>query len=69
MAELERSVAGLSAGGAVANGNGGADIERLRRELEDAHAIIRTIEEAYLAGGGEPSPEAELPPPLLPPGA
>ncbi len=60
VAELERQVAGLSAGGtgeSVGSGDSRAEVERLRRELEDAHAIIRTIEQAYLAGGGEPAPE------------
>jgi len=63
--ELEVQVAGLSAGnngGGGAGGNGHAEVERLRQELEQAHGIIRAIEEAYLAGGGEPAPEAGPPP-------
>jgi len=63
--ELEIQVAGLSAGnngGGGAGGNGHAEVERLRQELEQAHGIIRAIEEAYLAGGGDPAPEAGPPP-------
>jgi hypothetical protein len=48
-------------GGAGGNGDGRDELERLRRELDEAHSIIRAIEQAYLAGGGEPAPEAEPP--------
>lgn len=67
VAELERKVAGFLAGAPGApgasgeNGDGRAEIERLRRELEEAHTIIRAIEQAYLAGGGEAAPEFEPP--------
>ncbi len=61
MAELEREMTGLLAGvpdAAGGNGNGHAEVARLRRELEEAHTIIRAIEQAYLAGGGEPASDA-----------
>lgn len=61
VAELEREMTGLLAGvpgAAGGNGNGQAEVERLRRELEEAHTIIRAIEQAYLAGGGEPASDA-----------
>jgi len=64
VAELEIQVAGLLSGnngGGAGGGNGHAEVERLRRDLEQAHGIIRAIEEAYLAGGGEPAPETEPP--------
>ena len=64
VAELEREIVELRASvsvGAQGNGNGHAETERLRRELGEAHTIIRAIEEAYLAGGGEAAPE----PPVL----
>ncbi|MHC5053943.1 MAG: hypothetical protein ACYTKD_04420 [Planctomycetota bacterium] len=64
VAELEHEVTGLLAGvpgGAGGNGNGREELERLRRELDEAHAIIRAIEQAYLAGGGDPAPEPEPP--------
>jgi len=59
VAELEREMTGLLAGvPSAAGGNGHAEVEQLRRELEEAHTIIRAIEQAYLAGGGEPASDA-----------
>ena len=60
MRAAARAPVGAASTSAAGSAGDPGEVERLRRQLEEAHAVIRAIEDAYVAGeqrrrGGPPA--------------